>query len=255
MFKITVQSKKTDAIILKLAATSNRLAADLQNYAPEIAEVAGELIIAEIREKLPEGIGDFMANRTKVEATYSGTSILLTISGMTEGEAGHPASRSGVPRAKDGANLWLTHEFGRPTSGTLGNYQKDVGGVTSIRSTRSLGSGKYGRGSPYVGAIRNMIPSITAQLNIALRPVGAIAANNVLADYIETGTRGRVKIDRSARAALNRAGIGFEALAAIGVVRVSVSSTGQINLLGSTGGSRRHFISGKGLGVPTTIRT
>ncbi len=86
-----------------------------------------------------------------------------------------------------------------------------------------------------------------------MRPLGAIVAGTIAGRVVEDSTAGRVKIDRTASALLRRAGISQSDLAALGVIKVSVTSTGQINLLGSTGGGRRHFISGKALLVPTTI--
>lgn len=254
MFKINVDTKKAGQILVRLAAESRAMARDLESYAPEIADVAAEFILGEIRTGLPEGIGDFMADRTKIDIAHSGHTITLTISGMSEGEAGHPPSRHGVPKVKNPAtNLWMTHEFGIPSGGggggSLWTYTKDVGGVKSTRS----GVAGYGRGSPYVGAIAKLATSITEQLNVVLRPIGAIAGNNVIADVIESATQGKVIIERSAMAALRRAGVSAAALAAMGVVKVSVTSRGQINLLGTTGGGRRHFISGGG-GVPTTIK-
>lgn len=215
-----------------------------------IAEAAEALIIQTIRDEMPtEEIGNFMANRTKVESTFSGNVVVLTISGKTEGETEDRARSDGsMPTAPASANLWAVHEFGR--SGDAGGgvtYVKDIGGVKVTRKSRSAGAG-----SPYKGSIRRLVRGLSYQLEALATELTVIAADTVIAASFSSAG---VKIDIGAQAALDRANITTNMLENIGVKRVAVSSTGQISLIGSPGGKGTSaYISGASIGVPTTIR-
>jgi hypothetical protein len=250
VFKLTIKGdKEAGQFMTRLVAGSKKAERQVEAYGYELAEAASQLILSRI-ESLPT-IGRFMAPRTLITADVVGGSIVLTISGMTEGEAGHPGtqSRGGAPPevSSPEKNLWLTHEFGIPSDGSseLQSYVKDYGGVRATRRGRA-----YGRGSPYVGMIRQLVRSLATELNALLAPIGAIAATNVAADLLADASNNAIVIERTAASAMKATGVSMEALASLGVTRVSTTSRGQINLQGAGG----RFVSGRSARVPTSIR-
>lgn len=222
----------------------------LRAASPALAEAASRAILQAIND-VPI-IGPFMAPRTKVETTISGGLITLSVRGMSEGEAGHPPRSDGtVPIvSNDSVNLWNVHEYGRQGDGQSGTqqYVKDSGGVSVVRTATAPGSQ-----GEYTGVVGHTINSLTAQLSTILSAVGAIAASNAAGIIIETASRGKIQVDKRAESALRRAGVDRSALASLGVVKVSVTQSGQINLLGMTQTGATTFISGKSFRVPTTI--
>lgn len=216
-----------------------------------MAEAAEGIIVQSIRELHPAG--DFMANRTKIEKNLLGNTIIFRISGKKEGEVENPERRDGtVPKVSNPnrVSLWEVLEYGRDSDGGSEDitYIKDEGtGKKAIRSGRS-----HGKGGQYAGMVEDIITGLTLQLDAAFEEFGAIAAHGTTAAMMKTAG---VKVDASAEAALRRAGISRGTLKELGVTRVSVSSSGQINLIGPGPGGKgtATFISGSGVGVPTTI--
>lgn len=245
-YKINVKAEAGEQLITVIKGSNRKVKDAIATYGVAMAEAVSSEIIQSIAQ-IPT-IGPFLAVRTRVETIISGGTITLLVQGMSEGEAGNPPVSGGEP--SDETNLWLAHEFGKPSDGhtTKTSFHKDVGGVTATREGVS-----HGAGSPYVGVIRNKISTITVQLEGICAAIAGIAASNIAADIVHEATGGKVKVDRSAQASLKRAGISASLLATLGVNKVSVSPSGQINLIGSNAKGGHFFISGKNAGIPTTI--
>lgn len=253
--KFEVDYSEVDTVIASLKSVGAGFSENILEHAEQSGEAVGNLIIDSIRTRMPnEGIGNFMANRTKIEVETSASRIDIIISGMTEGEAGHPPRTDGsIPSVSSpDVNLWNTHEFGIPSDGSSDddqNYKKDSGGVSVVRDGT-----EYGVGSPYVGAVKKVIDGLSAEVKSLLSAYNAVVSNTFIADVIEIKTEGKIRIDRSAASAFRRAGVSNATLAALGVASAKVTSRGQILLFGPTQtGAAGAFVSGKGL-VPTTIR-
>jgi len=252
--KFEVDYSEVDTVVASLRSIGNGFSHNILEHAEQSGEAVGNIIIDAIRTRMPNsGIGNFMADRTKIEVETSSNRIDVIISGMTESEAGHPPRTDGsIPRVSSGdVNLWNTHEFGIPSDGSSTedqNYKKDSGGVSVVRDGT-----EYGVGSPYVGAVKKVINSLSSEIKGLLSAYNAVVSNTFIADVIEIKTEGKIKIDRSAAAAFRRAGVSSTTLASLGVARAKVTSRGQILLFGPTQtGAAGAFVSGKGL-VPTTI--
>ena len=245
--RIKIDDKQARETIFTISAGSKAMAQAFEANRPAIAAVASTHIRGVIADI--DTIGPFLAPRTKIEVKHTGNTIILSVSGMNEQEAGFPPVSGGEPSGE--MNLWAWHEYGpsNPEGGET-TYTKDVGGVKVTRSSKNAGAG-----SIYRGAVREVIGSLTTQLNIALRGVSAHAANNIAATVVETATRGKVKVPRSARAAMSAAGITGAYLAALGATKVGVTTSGQIYVIGVDAMGGTGFLSSKSLGIPTTIRT
>lgn len=245
---ISIDSRQLDHFLTVMRGSGTRFPAAVQDNLYAIGEAASAVIMNAIEQNLPVRIAKFMIDRTAIDIAVSPGRIELNVRGMSEGEAGHPPRDGGVPPrvSSPDVNLWLTHEYGVPTSGGSTGGNKDKGAGVTVPTSQSAG---YGSGSPYVGEIQRIVRGLTSQLEGVLIAFGAIISNNIAADIIEEGTKGAIKIDRRASTALNRAGVSRASLATLAVAGVEVSESGQINLRGAAG----RFVSGGGL-VPTTIR-
>jgi len=252
VFKVKVDDEEARAIVARIEGTTKKHRAQIQSEGYGLGLAARQFILNRIAEDLGEGIGPFMAARTKIEITVSGSSIILNISGMSEGEAGHPPRSDGtVPQVSSpDVNLWMVHEYGRnrDESQDQVTYRKDIGGKTVQRYGTAITAS-----SPYIGSIRSLVQSLAVQLNPFLVGVAAISASNIAAENITKATGGKVQIDRSARAALRRAGVSATSLAQMGVHKVTVTSRGQILVIGKTPTGAGRFMSSKSLGIPTSI--
>lgn len=253
-FKLSITGdKELGEFAVRLRAATKLAQSKVEMNAPIMAEAASNIILEAIESDLAgsKSFGAFMAPRTKIDVTYSGASIILNVSGMTEGEAGHPPRYDGSEvRAKDSDNLWALHEFGSTSEGHTSSltFNKDVGGVTVHRKGKA-----HGAGSPYKGAVRSLIRGLTPQLNEVLRGLGGMVAGSVAGQTIELASGGKIQMARGARAAMRAAGVDESILASLGVSKVSITSSGQINLMGRTAMGGHTFISGKSAGIPTTI--
>jgi hypothetical protein len=236
--KVVVDSKEAEHLAVAVQHAVLEAEADLQATAPVLAAVAEQIIMHSIAS-IPK-IGPFMAARTSIDTTFTPGNIVLTISGMTEEEAGI----EGV--AKPENNLWDWHEYGASSdAGGLTTYEKDVGGVKAQRKSKAAGVG-----SKYKGVVKDTVSGLTFQLQEALQAVWTTAGVVSVDRALSKATRGKVKIPTSARAAFKRAGFSPSSLASIGVQRIEVSAGGQIKAIGSSG-----YIPMKSRGMPTTIRT
>lgn len=253
-FGVKVKDKDFRKLVTTIKGSGRYIEERIESTGPEIAMAASAMILNAIRTQMSNPqIGAFMAPRTKITPIISGHTVVLEIEGKTEGEAGHPPRSDGsIPKVKNNdVNLWITHEFGVPSDGASGTftYEKDVGGVTAQRTVRG-----HGVGSPYVGEIRRIITGMTDAISQVAMTVAGIAAVSAVADVVSAGTGGKVKLDKSAKAALSALNINPALLATYGINQAFVSSRGQINYLGSTGaGNYKTFVSGKRFGLPTTI--
>lgn len=252
--KFEVDYSEVDTVIASLRSIGSGFSENILEHAEQSGEAIGNLVIDSIRTKMPNiGIGNFMADRTKIEVETSGSRIDIIISGMTEGEAGHPPRSDGsVPKVSSAdVNLWNTHEFGIPSEGSRDeeqNYQKDAGGVSVVRDGT-----EYGVGSPYVGAVKKIVDGLSKEVKDLLSAYNAVVSNTFIADVVEIKTEGKIKLDRTAASAFRRAGISNATLASLGVASAKVTSRGQILLFGPTQtGAAGAFVSGKGL-IPTKI--
>jgi hypothetical protein len=245
---VTIDDEDARRLHIGLSRGFREAEAMMESNKAAIADAASNLIFAEIREI--DKIGDFMAARTKIDVSYTGDAIILSVSGMTEEEAGRPSKSGGDGDGKD-YNLWEWLENGAGKGeGSKTTYEKDVGGVKATRKKTAMGApGKY------KGAVADALQSVTFQLADALEGVAVESVTNSLSSSIERATRGKVKITGGAGEALRSAGITQEMLAAKAVMRVSVTKTGQIIVLGKNAGGTTGFLSPSALGIPTTIRT
>jgi hypothetical protein len=251
---IQIKDEDFNRFTAELTAKTKVFASDIDNVGPMAGVIVQRTILNAIREQMPNsGIGDFMADRTGFDIQISGGRILVTVFGLTEGEAGNPArgegsSRAGtVPKVKDAnSNLWNRHEFGIPDDGTTERvvFAKDSGGVKAIRAGSAFGSG-----SPYAGEVQRIISGLTNQLQDAISGAVAIHANNVVANNVRKASKNKIVVDTSAKSALRRSKVSMTALKELQVVGVETTSKGQINLRGASG----RFVSGGGK-VPTKIR-
>lgn len=205
-----------------------------------IGEAIRGAVLKEI-EEIP-GIGHFLAPRTHVDISFVGDNILLTVSGMTEGEAGFPGVSGGEPKAEH--NLWDFHESGQyKIEGGKTVYVKDAGGVIAHTSSSNAGAG-----SPYRGAVRDVIANLQVTLGTSIQAIVGQAAGNAVESGFDIATGGKVKISAAAKGAVGGAA---NAMAAAGVLKVTVTKKGQILVLGQGG----RFMSPKVFGIPTKITT
>lgn len=248
MFKLKVDDNEARQILAEIHATTKAHRQQIEEEGYALGMAARNFILNSIRNELGDGIGPFMADRTKIEISVAGPSISLTISGMSEGEAGHPKRRDGtVPQVSSpDVNLWMVHEYGRHRDEVSGEvtYRKDVGGKTVQRHGTAITAG-----SPYIGSIRSLVNGLSVQLNTFLVGLASVSASTKTAVSIEKATRRKVSVDKSARAALRRAKVNVTALAKMKVTGVEVTPRGQILVRGEGG----RFVSNKALGIPTSI--
>ena len=243
MFKIKFDDRQARQLALQVSMAAKALKPAMDAQAPVLGQVA-EAIIMESIAAIPH-IGEFLAVRTKIDTVYGPGIITLSISGMTEEEAGFPPTSGGA--AKGNMNLWNWHEFGPSgDAGAMTSWLKDAGGVRASRKTKAAGTG-----SKYKGAVKDTIGSLTVQLNTALQAVWGAAGQITAASVYSKATGGKVKIPRKAQAVMRAAGVEGGALAAIGVSKITVSVGGQIKARGASG----KFVPMKSTGIPTTIRT
>lgn len=247
---VKIDTKDLDRFITVLQAEGAAFPEKIQDSLFDLGQLAANVIFQHIDEDLPnDGIAKFMYDRTAIDISVTSNSVTLEIRGMSEGEAGHPATLHNPPPqvSSPDVNLWVTHEYGIPSDGSSQGPDKDSG--TGIKAQVKGGATGYGAGSPYVGEIRRIVGGLTAQLQEVMQAFGAIVAYNAGADIIEHAGKGKIKVDRKAKTALKSAGIQEGYLASLGIAGVETTSTGQINLRGAGG----RFTSGRGH-VPTTIK-
>ncbi len=250
MNNIEIDTKEVDRFITVLRAEGEAFPLKVQDNLYQIGEIAAEVIFKAIDEQMPnKAIAKFMVDRTAVDIVTTSKTISLEIRGMSEGEAGHPATLNNPPPkvSSPDVNLWVTHEYGIPTDGNSQGADKDQG--AGIKAQVKAGETGFGAGSPYVGEVRRIVSGLSAQLYSIIQAAGAIIANDIAGDIVEKATKNKIKVDRKAKTALKRAGVQQGYLASLGVLGVETTSRGQINLRNAGG----RFTSGRGH-VPTTIK-
>lgn len=246
-FELKIDTKNLSTFLVGLKSADKNLKADIKALGPTVAEIIERTILKAMEEQMPIGIGKFMIDRTAFDTKIKGGNISVLVRGMSEGEAGNPERLSGGrPKVSSPeVNLWNVHEYGlmRDESEESQTITKDIGGVVVFRDSVS-----FGHGSPYQGMIRKIVSGLDKDIADAVRAAAAIQMNDSVADTIESASKGKIKVDRSAVKALNRAKVSLSSLAKLKVIGVETKMGGQINLRGAGG----RFVSGKGQ-VPTTI--
>jgi hypothetical protein len=250
-YNVHYNSKDLQEFLKRYKAQAPAKTRSVTSQFGELAATARAFILKRIQDGYPNPrMGAFMAQRTKVEHKITGSSIIFSVSGKKEGELGQDAK----PGTKPGTSLWDYHEKSKtsagPVSGQIIIFEKDEGGgAKRIRQGRKgVSSGRY------AGAIAAIINDAAAELFAALDGVAAMIAVSTEATSIRRASAGRINIDSSARGALSGAGISNSVLRELGVTRVFVSATGQINLMGDSPGGMKRFVSGKKHGIPTKIK-
>jgi hypothetical protein len=244
--RITVDITEAKRVVAAVDYTSKAFKGFMASQKPAIATAIEEMVLSEI-EDIP-GIGHFMRPRTRVASQIGPESIVITISGMTEAEAGYPPVSGGKPKANH--NLWNFHEFGQSgASGEMQSFLKDPGGIRTQARSRAAGAP-----SGYQGAVARRIMSMTAQLDLAITSIVQASGQNFVDTSLRTATRGRVFISRKARPALAAGGVTGNMLINMNAVHVGVHKTGTIFVVGKTEGGGHSFLPLKASGIPTTIR-
>lgn len=246
-FKIKIESKDADEMLVKIASDLTRVQSKMDEFAPSLAAAAEQAIFAEIASL--GRFGEFMVDRTKITPSFGAGTIILSITGMSEGEAGFP-ERSGGPTTAD-MNLWMKHEYGSFSNDSEAEqtYMKNRGaGVIAIRKSRSAAVG-----SPYQGLMTETISAMTVQLNLALNAVAGIQAYGIAGNIIETASRGKVKVGKGVRALMQGAGVSMSDLQSANIVNIGIKSGGQVFAVAKDG-SGHTWKSPSSLGLPTTVK-
>lgn len=256
--KVNVNTKNLDGFTRRLSVSGTKAERITEEAAPAIGNIIAEMIMAKMSE-LASGDGKearfwkFMAARTAINVQWSGGTVIVTVSGLAEGEVPNASdSRTG---ADTDANLWEAQEFGSAYNGQEGKLQvflKDAGGkLVFTRKTASKDVSPNKRR----GSVNRLVQSLRLQIETSAQIIAAIQGHTAVAQVIEEAApRGSIEIDKRARTALKRASVDEAMLASLGVEKVVVMGSGQISLMGhNTAGSMR-FIAGKDFGIPTTIR-
>lgn len=246
-FKIKVESEELDKLLVQISSDLTRVESKMAEYAPSLAAAAEQAIFAEIASL--GRFGEFMADRTKITPTFGAGTIILSITGMSEGEAGFP-ERSGGPTTSE-MNLWLKHEYGSFSNDSEAEqtYVKNNGtGVVAIRKSRSAAVG-----SPYRGLMTETISAMTVQLNLALNAVAGVQAYTIAGNIVETASRGKVKVGKGVRALMQGAGVSMQDLQAANIVNIGIKSGGQVFAVAKDG-TGHTWKSPSSLGLPTTVK-
>lgn len=252
--RVELDDKKVERLVGSLALSGKYLEDSVENMADELGQIAKGAVLTAIYNQMsnPE-IGRFMFNRTDVKVSFSKGVAVLNVTGLPEGSVPNPARSDGtIPQVSSpNVNLWMTHEFGVPTSGGDSQkmvYEKDDGGVKVVRNGAA-----YGMGSPYVGEIRGIIAGIGPALERAFRVFAKGKAYAAMGQVLKVGGMD-INVNAFALSKIRDMGGDLSSLKKLGIDKVDVTARGQINYLGSNPGGTRRFISGKAEGLPTTIR-
>lgn len=258
MLNVKVNQKALEEFTRQLSLSGTKLERIVEDAAPAVGEVVSRMVIGEMLERSRTGDKNdrnfwaFMAARTAINVSWSNGTVIVSISGMPEGEVPDAEdTRSGGGVTNPATNLWARHEFGAvfdPESGKL-TYTKDDGGVTVVRESKS-----GGQVSKRTGSVNRLVQSLRSQIESSAVVLTAITANTATAETIESATSGKVSIDKGAKAALKRAGVSKSLLATMGVENVKVTQKGQILLMGRSSNGSVRFKGAKEFGIPTTIR-
>lgn len=257
MINVKVDKRALDEFTRQLSVSGTKLERIVEEAAPAVGEVVSRMVMGEMLERSRSGdksdrnFWSFMAARTDITVAWSGGTVIVTISGLTEGEVPDAENSRTGGNANANANLWARHEFGAvfdPESGKL-TYTKDTGGVSVVRSSRA-----GGQVSKRTGSVDKLVRSLRAQIESSAVVLAAITASTATGEFVESATKGKVSIDKSAKAALKRANVSKGLLATMGVDSVKVTQKGQILLLGRSENGSVRFKGAKEFGIPTTIR-
>jgi len=231
----------------------------VEDAAPAVGEVVSRMVIGEMLERSRTGSKSdrnfwaFMAARTAINVSWSNGTVVVAVNGLTEGETPDAEeTRSGGGVVNPSTNLWARHEFGAtydPTEGKLMVFSKDDGGQLVFTKSRS-----GGQITNRTGSVNKLIQSLRSQIESSATVLAAITANTAAAEVVESATKGKVSIDKSAKVALKRAGVSKALLATMGVENVRVTPKGQILLMGRSSNGSIRFKGAKEFGIPTTIR-
>lgn len=247
-FNITIETEEFEDMLVHITTGMQKSQYLMDQYGPSIAQAAEQAILAEISSLGRFGV--FMADRTKITPTYMSGAVVLSITGMSEGEAGFP-ERSGGPTTAQ-MNLWMKHEYGSFTSDSESEqtYMKNRGaGVIAIRKSRSASVG-----SPYRGLMGETISAMTVQLDLALNAIAGMSAYSIAGGIVESATKGKVKIGRGVRSLMKGAGVTMADLQAANIVSIGIKGGGQVYAVAKDGAGHT-WKSPSSLGLPTTIRT
>lgn len=235
MARINIDLNKEDfddleSYLTMLVKESGRIDNSIVSQYPELAATLTEYIHQQIRIRIGGTFGEFMANRTEIDAIPTSNGILFQIYGKKEDEVNDQFSKAS---SKGKAyNLWAVHEFGKSISAsTATQTPKAAGGTQGI--TRKGRSGFMIEGKK--GAIGQIVRQLKPELERRVRDYMRYAATEALNDAARESSKGsQGRVGKQFPAKVNRA------LKASGLTRGNLKQAGISEVLpfGGTGPTR-----------------